>query len=404
MHTPNSRYWSYHTTSTFRYKGGKMQKQPVQTIKQRQQNTTSTRSWLSRHRDTIEGYAFLLPFLVAYGLFLLYPFAKGVWISLFDWNLLAVTFNPNAKEFLGLDNFRTMLLGRDLTWSIGNLGLGRLLGLGIVVTTATWFAVNRTISWLMAVVLASTALVLFGGFLGIHPSEDGRWLDRRFWPIVANTVIFVLGTVPAITVLALGIAVALNREGPLASVLRTLFFLSQVLSVTVVTLIWQLMYSPSQGILANVFRAIGLEPITWITNPTLAMPAIIIATVWWSLGFAMVLFIAGLQEIPNERYEAARLDGANGWQTFRFITLPGISRTITLVVVFEIILHFQVFGQSHLITGGGPNDATQTLVRYIYQTAFRDSQLGYASALAVFLFAIMMVFSTMQMRLNREPR
>jgi multiple sugar transport system permease protein len=116
----------------------------------------------------------------------------------------------------------------------------------------------------------------------------------------------------------------------------------------------------------------------------------------------MVLFLAGLQEIPAERYEAARLDGANAWSAFRYITLPGIARTLTLVVVFEIVLHFQVFGQSHLITQGGPNDATQTLVRYIYQTAFRDGQLGYASALAMVLFLLMMGFSLLQMRLERR--
>ena len=362
----------------------------------------SRRGFFERHRDTIVGYAFLLPFLAAYILFLIYPFAKGIWIATFDWNLLAVTFNPNAKEFLGLENFREMLLGQDLTWDLAHLWITRFLGVAAIAGGAIWMAIRKRISWPLAILVAAGAVALFGGLLGVHPGEDGRWNDRRFWPIVGNTIVFVLGTVPTITALALLIAVVLNREGVWPSILRTTFFLSQVLSVTVVTLIWQLMYSPSQGILANVFRSLGLEPITWITNPNLAMPAIIIATVWWSLGFAMVLFIAGLQEIPNERYEAARLDGANSWQMFRWITLPGISRTLTLVVVFEIILHFQVFGQSHLITNGGPNDATQTLVRYIYQTAFRDSQLGYASALAIFLFAIMMIFSFLQMRLNRE--
>jgi multiple sugar transport system permease protein len=131
------------------------------------------------------------------------------------------------------------------------------------------------------------------------------------------------------------------------------------------------------------------------------MPAIVIATVWWSLGFAMILFLAGLQEIPAERYEAARLDGAGLWSIIRFITLPALSRTTTLVIVLQIILHFQVFGQSHLITRGGPNDATQVLVRYIYQTGFRNSELGYASALAVVLFLFMLVFAMLQLRVSR---
>src|SRR5690606_28613210 len=137
----------------------------------------------------------------------------------------------------------------------------------------------------------------------------------------------------------------------------------------------------------------GLARIEGVTDPALAMPAIVIATVWWSIGLAMILFIAGRQEIPGELYEAARIDGAGAWSVVRSITLPSLTRTITLVVILQIILHFQVFGQSHLITGGGPNDSTQVLVRYIYQTAFRNSDLGYASALSVFLFAVMLVFS-----------
>ena len=352
-------------------------------------------------RDSLAGYAFVAPFLAAYLAFLVIPFVRGVWIGMHDWNLLAVVFNPDAKQLIGLDNWRDMLWGRDLTWSATIRWPWRVLGLA----AAGWLALRAVRGAMPRAVGLSAAAALaiaFGLLAGVTPGPEGAWSDPRFFVIVGNTLLFVALTVPAITALALLLAVALNRAGPYAAALRTAFFLSQVLSVTVVTLIWQLIYSPSQGILANLFRAVGLEPVTWITNPALAMPSIVIATVWWSLGFAMVLFLAGLQEIPAERYEAARLDGANGWNAFRFITLPGISRTVTLVVVFEIVLHFQVFGQSHLITRGGPNDATQTLVRYIYQTAFRDGQLGYASALAIVLFALMLVFSLLQMRLERR--
>ncbi len=352
-------------------------------------------------RDSLAGYAFVAPFLAAYLAFLVIPFVRGVWIGMHDWNLLAVVFNPDAKELIWLDNWRDMLWGRNLTWSATVRWPWRLLGLA----AAGWLALRAARGAMprgVGIAAAAALAIAFGLLAGVTPGPEGAWNDPRFFVIVGNTLLFVALTVPAITALALLLAVALNRAGPYAAALRTAFFLSQVLSVTVVTLIWQLIYSPSQGILANLFRAVGLEPITWITNPALAMPSIVIATVWWSLGFAMVLFLAGLQEIPAERYEAARLDGANGWNAFRFITLPGISRTVTLVVVFEIVLHFQVFGQSHLITRGGPNDATQTLVRYIYQTAFRDGQLGYASALAIVLFALMLVFSLIQMRLERR--
>jgi multiple sugar transport system permease protein len=352
-------------------------------------------------RDLAAGYAFVAPFLVVYLLFLVIPFFRGLWIGMHDWNLLAVVFNPDAKEFLWFENWRDMAWGSGLTWSATVRWPWRLAGLAL----AGWLLFNTARGRLGRGVGVSAAVAVtlaFGVLAGVTPGPEGAWSDPRFFKIVGNTLVFVALTVPAITALALLLATALNRDDPYAAVLRTVFFLSQVLSVTVVTLIWQLIYSPAQGILANLFRTLGLEPITWVTNPNLAMPAIVIATVWWSLGFAMVLFLAGLQEIPAERYEAARLDGANAWSAFRYITLPGIARTLTLVVVFEIVLHFQVFGQSHLITQGGPNDATQTLVRYIYQTAFRDGQLGYASALAMVLFLLMMGFSLLQMRLERR--
>jgi multiple sugar transport system permease protein len=133
------------------------------------------------------------------------------------------------------------------------------------------------------------------------------------------------------------------------------------------------------------------------------MAAIVITTIWWSLGIAMILFLAGIQDISKDIYEAAAIDNdATGIKAFWYITLPNLKRTVTLVVVLQIILHFQVFGQAHLMTQGGPNDSTQVLVRYIYQTAFRDSELGKASAMAVFLFVIMGAFSVVQFVVGRE--
>ena len=342
----------------------------------------------------------LLPFLATYVMFLIYPFFRGVWISLHDWNLLEVTFNPAAKQFIGLENYVRVMWGAGIEWgamasplaqvpALGAIGLGIFLGRSGRVGRAA--AIGLGVAGLLIFVLA-----------GFHAGEEGRWYDRRFWPTVGNTVLFVGLTVPGVTLTALILAAALNRETRAMSVLRTMFFLSQVLSVTVVTLIWQIMFSPRQGLIANITELSGGSPINWLTDERFAMAAIVIATIWWSLGIAMILFLAGLQDISADLYEAGALDNATGVRAFWYITLPNLSRTVTLVVILQIILHFQVFGQSHLMTQGGPNDETQVLVRYIYQTAFRDSELGRASAMAVFLFVIMGAFSALQFAISRK--
>lgn len=353
----------------------------------------------NRFSQTQSAWLLLLPFLITYGLFLIYPFFRGVWISLHDWNLLAVAFNPDAKDFVGFRNYERVMWGRNIEWGFASpfwQGLG-LLGL----------AASAFLRWVdrlsrfnaIALGVASLLLVVLPGF---HPGEGGRWYDRRFWPTVGNTLVFVGLAVPGVTISALLLAAALNKQTKAMGALRTLFFLSQVLSVTVVTLIWQIMFSPRQGLIANITQAFGGTPINWLTDQQFAMAAIVIATIWWSLGIAMILFLAGLQDISADIYEAAALDNARGVKAFWYVTLPNLRRTITLVVVLQIILHFQVFGQSHLMTQGGPNDSTQVLVRYIYQTGFRDSELGRASAMAVFLFVIMGAFSVIQFVVGRE--
>lgn len=348
----------------------------------------------------IAPWVFLAPFLLTYLTFLVYPFFKGVWISLHDWNLLAVTFDPSAKEYVGLDNYRQVLWGEGITWSpVAHIGYqGTMLGAMLV----TWWQYRRggLSKKLMLPIIALALLVYL--LCGFTAGEEGRWFDRRFWPTVSNTVIFVAWTVPGVTITALVLAALLNRESRTMSVLRSLFFLSQVLSVTVVTLIWQIMFSPRQGLIANIIDVSGGTPVNWLTDERFAMAAIVITTIWWSLGIAMMLFLAGLQDISKDIYEAAALDDAKGVRGFFYITLPNIVPTITLVVILQIILHFQVFGQSHLMTNGGPNDSTQVLVRYIYQTAFRDSELGRASAMAVLLFVIMSIFSLAQFLVSRR--
>lgn len=342
----------------------------------------------------------LTPFLVVYALFLVYPFFRGIWISLHNWNLLQVAFNPAAKQFVGLGNYERVMWGTGIEWGPFAHPLMQGLGIAAVLAALVVFRQRRR-ARTGTVALAVLGLVLLVA-PGFHPGAEGRWFDPRFWPTVGNTLVFVAWAVPGVTISALVLAAALDRETRAMGILRTLFFISQVLSVTVVTLIWQIMFSPRQGLIANVTEAFGGSPINWLTDQQFAMAAIVIATVWWSLGIAMILFLAGLQDIGKELREAAELDNATGVRAFWHIVLPNLKRTVTLVVVLQIILHFQVFGQAHLMTNGGPNDETQVLVRYIYQTAFRDSELGRASAMAVFLFVIMGAFSLIQFAVGRE--
>ena len=220
--------------------------------------------------------------------------------------------------------------------------------------------------------------------------------DPIFLETVWNTLYFVLLTVPALAVIGLALALVLNRQTRWAAVLRAIFFASTVLSVTVVTLVWRLVFMPEGGMLSVITEAFGGTPVAFLNDEDLAMPAIAITTIWWCIGLPMVLFLAALQQVPRELYEAAALDGASRWTTLTRITLPAISRTFVLVIIIEVILQFQLFGQAQLMTLGGPNNATRPIVLFIYETGWRQWQLGYAAAAAQVLFAMILLAAMAQ--------
>lgn len=226
--------------------------------------------------------------------------------------------------------------------------------------------------------------------------------DRSFWRSFRNTIYFVVITVPTTTCLSLMLALALNRTGRFLAFCRGVFFSTAVLSVTVVTLIWNQLYSPTDGLFAHLALSLGFEPLNPLQNKTMAMPALMITTVWWGIGFPMMLFLAGLQQIPQDIYEAAKLDNASPWRRLTRITLPALNRVTVLVIITQLIAHFQLFGQSKLMTNGGPSGTTRSLVQEIYENGFRDWRLGYASATAVVLLVIMFTASIVQLRLSRR--
>lgn len=220
--------------------------------------------------------------------------------------------------------------------------------------------------------------------------------DDLFLGTVANTFYFLLLTVPALAAAGLALALALNRPTRTAAVLRTVFFASSVLSVTIVTLLWRMMFLSDGGFVSTVLGFLGRPPVEFLNSEALALPAIAITTIWWCLGLPMMLFLAALQQVPGELYEAAALDGAGRWRTLWNVTLPSIRRTLVVVVIIEIVLQFQLFGQAQLMTLGGPNNASRPVVLFIYEIGFNRWDIGYAAAAAQLLFAMILVAAMAQ--------
>ena len=234
-----------------------------------------------------------------------------------------------------------------------------------------------------------------GHFVGL--GNYARLLqDPVFGTSLLNTFEVTLMIVPPLTVIALALALALNRAGKGAAFIRGIFFSSAVLSVTIVTLIWRFVLAPDAGLLGDFWGAMGWEPLPFLSDPQLVLPALAITTIWWSVGFPMLLFLAGLQQIPQDMYEAAALDNSNAWTTFRRITVPSLRRTLILVVMLQSAAQLQLFGQSQLLTAGGPSGASRTAVLFLFETAFGRWELGYASAAAEILFLIILAVTLTQ--------
>ncbi len=336
-------------------------------------------------------FGFLIPFLIAYALFMLYPVVQAAVMSFYDWDFLDTT----RREFIGLENFRRMFWGTEMTWTAERLWPLRLLML--VMLVPLFRAMRKgSIPKASAISFAVLIVAIFGVWLGFHPGEGGRWFDSQFWLSFGNTLLFVVLSTPVIVGTGLALALALNRSGRLVSVLRAMFFAPYVLSVAVLTLIWAFLLNPGIGLVGIFGDWFGADPINMLNSTTWAMPAIVLATLWWTVGFNLVLFLAGLQDIDTQQYEAAAIDGANPWQTFWNITLPGLKRTIRLVVVLQVIYSFQIFGQVFIMTRGGPDGATRVLIQHIFERGFRDFQLGYASAMSIVLFLAIILVSVVQ--------
>jgi multiple sugar transport system permease protein len=224
--------------------------------------------------------------------------------------------------------------------------------------------------------------------------------DRLFWEAVQHTLYFTALSTPTLIIGGLCLALILNRPLFSGGVFRTLYYLPNVLSTPVIGLIFLAVLGASDAGLVNAFLGyLGIDPISFLLDSGWAMPSIAFATLWWTVGFNMLILLAGLQSIPDEVNDAARVDGAGEWQRFWRITLPLLRRPLMLVTVLQIISSFQVFGQIDVMTKGGPGGQTRSIVYYIFERSFMQYQLGYGSAIAFILFAVLFILSITQLRL-----
>ena len=287
-----------------------------------------------RRQDTLLIGLFLLPALLLFLFFVIYPIFRSIYFSLFDWNGLGP-----AVDFVGLRNFQAILTDKVFLKALQNIALIVAFSLGLQLP------------------------------------------------------------------LALALAVMVGRDLPGRGIFRTIFFLPYVLSEVNVAIMWMLLYNtdPDRGLLNAIVVALGGAPIAWLADTQIVLFSVFIALTWKYFGFHMLLYLAGLQNIPMELEEAARIDGANSLQNFLYITLPLLSSTIRTTVYLSVLGSIQQFILVWIMTKGGPVNASETLATYMYRFGFVRFQLGYGSAVAIYMFLICLTFSLIYQRLSRRP-
>jgi multiple sugar transport system permease protein len=279
-------------------------------------------------------------------------------------------------------------------------------------TVAAWVFISPALVLLLLFIVYPIAYLFYLSFTaGSFTSSGTYWvglknywrllLNTDFWQVIGNTVYFTVATVIPSLVIPLGLAVLLNRSLALRGILRTAYFLPSIISLVAAGLGFRWLFE-QEGAINSFLTSFGLQAIPWLGDKSWAMIVLIILSTWKQLGFNMVVFLAGLQTIPPSRYEAAELDGANEWQQFWHITLPGLRPTLVFTTITTVIFTLRSFEQVYVITGGGPLNSTNLLVYYIYQEAFAQFDFGYAAAAATVLLGITLLLVYLQLRTWNE--
>ncbi|MBI2416840.1 MAG: sugar ABC transporter permease [Ignavibacteriales bacterium] len=224
-----------------------------------------------------------------------------------------------------------------------------------------------------------------------------------FWTSLKNTFYFVVAGGPLSVAASLGAALLLNSKFiKFKPVFRLVYFLPVVTTLVAVSIVWRYVYHPKFGALNYLLSFVGVSPVDWLGDPNFSMPAIIILAVWKNFGYNMMIFVAGLQSIPVDYYEAASMEGASGWQQFIKITIPMLAPTTLFISIITMIGYFQLFAEPYVMTQGGPVNSTLSIVLYMYQEGFRWWNIGYSTALAFLLFVIILIGTLVQFRLQKD--
>ena len=239
-------------------------------------------------------------------------------------------------------------------------------------------------------------------FIGISNYKEMFVEDPKFYTIFWNTFYFTLLYVPLVLVISLGLALLVNRGFKTVIAFRFMYFLPVVTSAVAASMVFQWIYNNEFGLLNYLMSMLGLPKVSWLTDLRTVMPSVVAVNVWKNAGKLMVIYLAGLQGIPRYLYEAAEMDGANAFQKFRNITLPMISPTTFFILITSVIDSFQVFEIVFTLTGGGPLDASRTLVTYIYDMSFTRFRMGYACALSIVLFVVIFIFTVVQFKFQNK--
>jgi putative chitobiose transport system permease protein len=227
--------------------------------------------------------------------------------------------------------------------------------------------------------------------------------DSVFWRTLRNTVVYLVGVVPVLVILPLGLAILVNQQLPGIRWFRAAYYVPVVISMVVAGIAWRWLYAET-GLFNQVLRALGLsqEGIPWLTSPRFALFSVMLVTIWKGLGYYMVIYLAGLQAIPADLYEAAAIDGSDGWRKHWDITVPLMRPYLFLVAVISAISATKVFEEVFIMTQGGPRSSSKTLVYYVYESAFQDLEISYACTIGLVMFLLILVLSVVRLSLNRQ--